>query len=102
MLKVGLSENVFSGSALLDMYAKCGRVDDGYVVFQSMPERNYVSWNTLVASYSRVGDCDMAFWVLSCMELEGVEIDDGTVSPLLTLLDNAEFYRLTMQLIVKL
>lgn len=36
------------------------------------------------------------------MDLEGVEIDDGTVSPLLTLLDNAEFYRLTMQLIVKL
>ncbi|KAG4921285.1 hypothetical protein JHK84_050156 [Glycine max] len=102
MLKVGLSENVFSGSALLDMYAKCGRVDDGYVVFQSMPERNYVSWNTLVASYSRVGDCDMAFWVLSCMELEGVEIDDGTVSPLLTLLDNAMFYKLTMQLHCKI
>uniref|UniRef100_A0A0R0IZP8 Pentatricopeptide repeat-containing protein n=1 Tax=Glycine max TaxID=3847 RepID=A0A0R0IZP8_SOYBN len=54
-----------------------------------MPVCNYVSWNTLVA----------VFWVLSCMDLEGVEIDDGTVSPLLTLLDNAEFYRLTMQLI---
>ncbi|RDX58322.1 putative pentatricopeptide repeat-containing protein, partial [Mucuna pruriens] len=98
MIKMGLSENVFSGSALLDMYAKCGRVDDAYVVFWSMPERNYVSWNTLVAGYSRVGDCDMAFWVLSCMELEGVEIDDGTVSPLLTLLDGVEFYRLAMQL----
>ncbi|XP_020214577.1 putative pentatricopeptide repeat-containing protein At3g25970 [Cajanus cajan] len=102
MHKMGLSENVFSGSALLDMYAKCGRVDDAYVVFRSMPERNYVSWNALVAGYSRVGDHDMAFWVLSCMELEGVEIDDGTVSPLLTLLNDVEFYRLVMQLHCKI
>ncbi|TKY58617.1 putative pentatricopeptide repeat-containing protein [Spatholobus suberectus] len=102
MLKMGLSENVFSGSALLDMYAKCGRVDDAYVVFRSMPVRNYVSWNALVAGYSRVGDCDMAFWVLRCMEFEGVEIYDGTVSPLLTLLDGIEFYRLAMQLHCKI
>ncbi|BAT90386.1 putative pentatricopeptide repeat-containing protein [Vigna angularis] len=102
MLKTGLVENMFSGSALLDMYAKCGRVDDAYIVFKNMPERNYVSWNTLVAGYSRVGDRDMAFWVLHCMELEGVEIDDGTVSPLLTLLDDAEFCWLTMQLYCKI
>ncbi|RDX88226.1 putative pentatricopeptide repeat-containing protein, partial [Mucuna pruriens] len=84
--------------AVPQCHEKCGRVDDAYVVFWSMPERNYVSWNTLVAGYSRVGDCDKAFWVLSCMELEGVEIDDGTVSPLLTLLDGVEFYGLARQL----
>ncbi|KAK7361950.1 hypothetical protein VNO77_04046 [Canavalia gladiata] len=102
MLKMGLSENVFSGSALLDMYAKCGRVDDAYIVLRCMPERNYVSWNALVAGYSRVGDRDMAFWVLRCMELEGVGIDDGTVSPLLTLLDDSELYGLVMQLHCKI
>ncbi|KAL2344301.1 hypothetical protein Fmac_005586 [Flemingia macrophylla] len=102
MLKMGLSENVFSGSALLDMYAKCGRVADACVVFWSMPERNFVSWNALVAGYSRVGDHDMAFWVVSCMELEGVGIDDGTVSPLLTLLNDVEFYRVAMQLHCKI
>lgn len=98
VFKIGFSENVFSGSALLDMYAKCGRVDDAYVVFRCMPERNYVSWNALIAGYSQVGDRDMAFWVLKCMEMEGVWIDDGTISPLLTLLDDVEFYSLAMQL----
>ncbi|KAK7317593.1 hypothetical protein RJT34_01964 [Clitoria ternatea] len=102
MLKSGLSEDVFSGSALLDMYAKCGTLDDAYVVFQCMPKRNYVSWNTMVNTYSCVGDRDMAFWVLRCMEFEGVKIDDGTVSPLLTLLDGSEFYRLAMQLHCKI
>ncbi|KAK7250528.1 hypothetical protein RIF29_33026 [Crotalaria pallida] len=102
MLKVACSENVFSGSALLDMYAKCGRVDDAYAVFRCMPERNYVSWNALVSGYSQIGDRDMAFWVLESMEMEGVWIDDGTISPLLTLLDEVEFYRLAMQLHCKI
>ncbi|XP_057415189.1 putative pentatricopeptide repeat-containing protein At3g25970 [Lotus japonicus] len=102
MLKMGFTENVFSGSALLDMYAKCGRVADAFAVLRSMPERNYVSWNALIAGYSQVGDRDMAFWMLRCMELEGVGIDDGTVSPLLTLLDDVEFCRLAMQLHCKI
>jgi len=102
MIKMRLNENVFSGSALLDMYAKCGRVDDALVVFRYMPECNYVSWNTLIAGYSRVGDLDMAFWLMRCQELEGVGIDDGTVSPLLTLLDGVEFYSLVMQLHCKI
>ncbi|MCH97612.1 pentatricopeptide repeat-containing protein [Trifolium medium] len=102
MIKMRLTENVFSGSALLDMYAKCGRVDEALVVFRYMPECNYVSWNTLIAGYSRVGDLEMAFWLLRCQELEGVGIDDGTVSPLLTLLDGVEFYSLVMQLHCKI
>ncbi|CAJ2644934.1 unnamed protein product [Trifolium pratense] len=102
MIKMKLTKNVFSGSALLDMYAKCGRVDEALVVFRYMPECNYVSWNTLIAGYSRVGDLEMAFWLLRCQELEGVGIDDGTVSPLLTLLNGVEFYSLVMQLHCKI
>ncbi|CAL0313168.1 unnamed protein product [Lupinus luteus] len=98
MLKTGVLENVFSGSALLDMYAKCGRVDDAFVVFSCMPECNYVSWNALISGYSQVGDRGMALHLLKCMEMEGFLIDDGTISPLLTLLDDVEFYRFAMQL----
>ncbi|XP_015961066.1 putative pentatricopeptide repeat-containing protein At3g25970 [Arachis duranensis] len=98
VIKMGFSGNLFSGSALLDMYAKCGSINDAHVVFQWMPERNHVSWNALIAGYSQVGDHGMSFWVLRCMELEGVGIDDGTISPFLTLLDCFEFYSLAMQL----
>ncbi|OIW19269.1 hypothetical protein TanjilG_20394 [Lupinus angustifolius] len=91
-------ENVFSSSALLHMYAKCGRVDDAFVVFWCLPECNYVSWNALISGYSQIGDHGMALHLLKCMEMEGFLIDDGTVSPLLTLLDDVEFYRLAMQL----
>ncbi|XP_073219926.1 putative pentatricopeptide repeat-containing protein At3g25970 [Cicer arietinum] len=102
MIKTRFTENVFSGSALVDLYSKCGRVGDALVVFLYMPECNCVSWNTLIAGYSRVGDVDMVFWLLRCQELEGVGIDDGTMAPLLTLLVRVEFYSLVMQLHCKI
>ncbi|KAG2665914.1 hypothetical protein I3760_15G030100 [Carya illinoinensis] len=98
IVKMGYAANVYSGSALLDMYAKCGRVEDAYVVFQCIPERNSVSWNALIAGYVLVGDPGTAFWLLDCMEREHVELEDGTFAPLLTLLDNTEFYMLAMQI----
>ncbi|KAJ7949629.1 putative Pentatricopeptide repeat-containing protein [Quillaja saponaria] len=97
IVKMGFSGNVFAGSALLDMYAKCGSVEDAHVVFQCLPERNYVTWNALIAGYAQIGDRETAFQLLECMEKEAVILDDGTISPLLVLLDDSEFYRLTSQ-----
>lgn len=102
ILKTGFSENIFSGSALLNMYAKCGRLEDAYTMIQYMPEPNYVSWNSLIACYAQAGDHIMAFWLLKCMEQDGVSLDDGTISPLLTLLDDSELYGLAMQLHCKI
>lgn len=95
IVKTGYGGNVFAASALLDMYAKCDRVEDAYVVFQRMPERNSVSWNALIAGHAKARDCDTSFLLLESMEREGVRLDDGTFTPLLTLLDDPEFYELT-------
>ncbi|XP_048434846.1 putative pentatricopeptide repeat-containing protein At3g25970 [Pyrus x bretschneideri] len=102
IVKTGYVGNVYSGSALLDMYAKCGRVEEAYVVFKSLPERNSVSWNALIAGFVQVGDRKTAFWLLNFMEQEGVKLEDGTISPLLTLLDDVEFYKSVAQLHCKI
>ncbi|KAF2298231.1 hypothetical protein GH714_020503 [Hevea brasiliensis] len=102
IVKMGYEENVYAGSALLDMYAKCERVEDAFLVFQRMPQRNSVSWNALIAGFVQEGDCDTAFWLFGCMEEEGVRLDDGTFSPLLTLLNEDKFCHLTMQLHCKI
>lgn len=98
VIKMGYAENVYAGSALLDMYAKCERLEDAYLSFLSISKQNAVSWNAMIAGYAQTGDCKTAFWLLDCMEQEGEKVDDGTFAPLLPLLDDADFFVLTRQI----
>ncbi|XP_047323399.1 putative pentatricopeptide repeat-containing protein At3g25970 [Impatiens glandulifera] len=97
IIKMGYAGNVYPASALLDMYAKCDRIDDAFAVFQKMPERNSITWNALIAGYAEKGDIETCFWLLGSMEQEGVKLEDGTFTPLLTLLDDPDLYKLTTQ-----
>ncbi|KAL6008253.1 hypothetical protein ACLOJK_033759 [Asimina triloba] len=38
---------------ILNMYGKCGSLDDARMVFDRMPERNAVSWTSMIAGYSQ-------------------------------------------------
>eukprot|EP00250_Pteridium_aquilinum_P018934 c24234_g19_i1 orf=3-662(-) len=45
----GLHEkNVFVGSSLINMYAKCGVLEKAQEVFDRLPIRNVISWNALI------------------------------------------------------
>ncbi|CAK9157408.1 unnamed protein product [Ilex paraguariensis] len=98
IVKTGFEGNIYAGSALLDMYAKCNRVEDAHIVFQFMPGRNSVSWNALIAGYAEMGCLKNCTQLLKCMDWDGVNLDDGTFAPVLTLLEDPEFYEFTMQL----
>ncbi|KAF3611579.1 hypothetical protein DY000_02047085 [Brassica cretica] len=54
-VRVHLLDDVHVGSALIDMYAKCGRINMSQVVFDMMPTRNLVCWNSLMSGYSMHG-----------------------------------------------
>eukprot|EP01018_Ginkgo_biloba_P034728 Gb_12554 [translate_table: standard] len=55
IIRSGLEFDVFVGSALVDMYAKCGSVEKARHVFDKMPKRNVVSWNVMIAGYAQNG-----------------------------------------------
>eukprot|EP00253_Pinus_taeda_P017920 PITA_17920 len=55
VVKLGFESNVFVGTALVDMYAKCGRVDGAHQMFYLIPVRNIVSWTAMVAGYAQNG-----------------------------------------------
>ncbi|KAK9051639.1 hypothetical protein SSX86_028267 [Deinandra increscens subsp. villosa] len=40
-------------NALMDMYAKCGSMEDAYSVFADTPFKDIVSWNTMIGGYSK-------------------------------------------------
>ncbi|KAL6593994.1 hypothetical protein ACP70R_048895 [Stipagrostis hirtigluma subsp. patula] len=59
-IKSSLFSDIKVGSALVDMYSKCGRVEDGRRIFDRMPEKNVVTWTSMVDGYGKNGLSDEA------------------------------------------
>ncbi|KAI3776701.1 hypothetical protein L1987_46489 [Smallanthus sonchifolius] len=76
--------NVYVGSALINMYSKCGYVDEAIEVFDSMPEKNLVSWKAMIVGYAKNGLCREAMKLMYQMEAEGIEVDDYILATILT------------------
>ncbi|XP_062183900.1 pentatricopeptide repeat-containing protein At3g57430, chloroplastic [Phragmites australis] len=55
-----LDSDVAVGSALVDMYAKCGCLVLSRAVFDRLPRRNVITWNVLIMAYGMHGLGDEA------------------------------------------
>jgi pentatricopeptide repeat protein len=55
MIQSGLESDVFVGSSLVDMYAKCGSIEDAWRVFNKMPSRNVATWTTMILGLVNCG-----------------------------------------------
>ncbi|KAI4365696.1 hypothetical protein MLD38_021660 [Melastoma candidum] len=76
----GLSEDLFVSNALVDMYAKCGRLDDASMVFHRMAVKDVVSWNTMVTGFSQVGRLDEALEIFDKMREGQIKLNVVTWS----------------------
>ncbi|KAM1726026.1 hypothetical protein ACFX12_016851 [Malus domestica] len=64
-LSTVLIPNVYVGTALVDMYARCGHMDESQLVFDALDIKNEVSWNALIAGHARKAQGEHAlklFW----------------------------------------
>ncbi|XP_057767445.1 pentatricopeptide repeat-containing protein At5g50390, chloroplastic [Salvia miltiorrhiza] len=79
-LKMGATEDVFVSCALVDMYSKCGSIEDARFVFDMMPEKTTVAWNTVIAGYALHGYSEEALSMYYEMQDSGVKMDHFTYS----------------------
>ncbi|KAH7440806.1 hypothetical protein KP509_03G011400 [Ceratopteris richardii] len=67
-----LEDNVVLGSALVDMYAKCGAIISAEKVLKELPVRNVVTWNALISGYAECTSSDQAWNCFEDMQKDGV------------------------------
>ncbi|XP_043703407.1 pentatricopeptide repeat-containing protein At4g21065-like [Telopea speciosissima] len=58
--KFGTYDDVYVGTTLLDSYSKCDDIEFARKVFEEMPVKNVVSWNSMISSLARCGDVSSA------------------------------------------
>lgn len=78
IIKDELQNDVFISSSLVDMYAKCGNMQDSLLMFEKMAVRDYVSWNALICGYSLHGFGAEAICMFERMQQENVRPNHAT------------------------
>lgn len=83
VIRRGFESSVMVSSALIDMYSKCGFVDLGTRLFQTMSERNIVTYNSAIWGLALHGLASQAFKMFEEIIAKGLKPDESTFAALL-------------------
>ncbi|VAI41564.1 unnamed protein product [Triticum turgidum subsp. durum] len=77
-------DNIFVGSALVDMYSKCRNIRLAEAVFRRMTCKNIISWTAMIVGYGQNGCGEEAVRVFSEMQRDGIKPDDFTLGSVIS------------------
>ncbi|XP_021281765.1 pentatricopeptide repeat-containing protein At3g05340 [Herrania umbratica] len=83
IIKRNFGRNSYVSNGLINMYSKCGDLEESVKVFSRMSQRNSISWNSIIAAFARHGDGYRALQLYEEMRSEGIEPTDVTFLSLL-------------------
>ena len=83
-IKLGFEDAVSVGTSLTDMYMKCDSFEEGRRVFDLMPERNVVTWTSLLTGYTQNGLAESVFQLFAQMQSEGIKPNPFTLASVLS------------------
>ncbi|KAL6008134.1 hypothetical protein ACLOJK_033640 [Asimina triloba] len=69
--KNGFGDILSVNNALIDMYAKCGSLDRARQVFDDMPQRNVISWTSMITALAMHGNGAPALLLFEQMKMTG-------------------------------
>ncbi|KAK2414097.1 putative pentatricopeptide repeat-containing protein [Trifolium repens] len=87
----GFGIDVYIGSTLIDMYAKCGSLERSLLVFYKLKEKNLFCWNSMIDGLATHGYAKEALRMFEEMEREGIRPNGVTFVSVLTACTHAGF-----------
>ncbi|XAR62429.1 hypothetical protein NMG60_11017178 [Bertholletia excelsa] len=82
--QLGFDSNVFVQNILLDFYSKCSEsLDSACRVFDEMPKKDVVSWNTMIGGYMSMGMIESAIGLFESMPERNVVTFNSIITGLL-------------------
>ncbi|KAG9456137.1 hypothetical protein H6P81_000645 [Aristolochia fimbriata] len=83
-IKAGFDGDVYVGSSVVDMYAKCGNIGDSFQAFHDLRNPNVVAYNTMISGLAQHGRADEAIQIFKELEKMGLAPNKTTFIGLLT------------------
>lgn len=89
IVKAGQPFDIFLSSSMIDMYAKCGELDDAWSIFRETKVRNTVLWTSVISGYGLHGRGRDAIQMFNWMLAEGIKPNEISFVGLLTACSHA-------------
>ncbi|KAG8067188.1 hypothetical protein GUJ93_ZPchr0005g14864 [Zizania palustris] len=83
VIKKCFGGNTYVCNGLVNMYSKCGELRESVQMFDEMPSKNSVSWNSIIAAFARHGHGSEVFRLFESMKADGAKPTDVTFLSLL-------------------
>ncbi|XP_058088351.1 pentatricopeptide repeat-containing protein At1g06140, mitochondrial-like [Magnolia sinica] len=84
ILRNGLELNVPVSNSLLATYARCGDINSALYLFRKMPEKDEISWNSMISGLGMHGCTDEVFALFYEMKAVGMKPDHITYTSVLS------------------
>ncbi|KAL6010255.1 hypothetical protein ACLOJK_000686 [Asimina triloba] len=85
----GIEVDVKLGTSLVDMYAKCGDIENSLRIFNNMNVRDVLTWSAMIMGLAYHGYGEATLILFSRMILEGIEPNDITFVGMLSACNHA-------------
>ncbi|CAA2981786.1 pentatricopeptide repeat-containing At2g29760, chloroplastic [Olea europaea subsp. europaea] len=72
IMKNGIRMSLTLSNAVVDMYTKCGSIEEAMRFFDKMEGKDIISWTTMLAGYARLGDFDAARSLLAAIPCQDI------------------------------
>ncbi|XP_010485089.1 PREDICTED: pentatricopeptide repeat-containing protein At5g52850, chloroplastic-like [Camelina sativa] len=95
--KSGFSSSVSVSNSLVDMYGKCGLLEDAKKVFEEIAMPDVVSWNGMVSALASNGCISSALSAFEDMRMKGFEPDSVTFVILLSACSNGRLTEMGLE-----